>query len=312
LVVNFSNGHERTDFNTATSDDPLEESNRQVNATDINLRESISHLKEVNKELNAKYCKQKEFISIAAHELRSPIVPILGTLELIQYEFEGAGKKEITLKKEYFERLVRNTNRLERLASEILDVTRIDDQSLRLKKERFSLNEIVLNAIEDHRRQLDKSDGNTKLLCEFKKEEEEEKVLRGTDTPREDIFVTADKNRINQVIYNLLSNAIKFTTVGVVSISVIEKKDRYHIDEIILSVKDTGAGIHPEILPRLFSMFVTGSEIGTGLGLFISKNIVEAHGGMIWGENNTDGKGASFVFSLPSGENNNNPDPRLH
>jgi two-component system sensor histidine kinase VicK len=312
LVVNFSNGHERTDFNTATSDDPLEESNRQVNATDINLRESISHLKEVNKELNAKYCKQKEFISIAAHELRSPIVPILGTLELIQYEFEGAGKKEITLKKEYFERLVRNTNRLERLASEILDVTRIDDQSLRLKKERFSLNEIVLNAIEDHRRQLDKSDGSTKLLCEFKKEEEEEKVLRGTDTPREDIFVTADKNRINQVIYNLLSNAIKFTTVGVVSISVIEKKDRYHIDEIILSVKDTGAGIHPEILPRLFSMFVTGSEIGTGLGLFISKNIVEAHGGMIWGENNTDGKGASFVFSLPSGENNNNPDPRLH
>jgi two-component system sensor histidine kinase VicK len=312
LVVNFSNGHERTDFNTATSDDPLEESNRQVNATDINLRESISHLKEVNKELNAKYCKQKEFISIAAHELRSPIVPILGTLELIQYEFEGAGKKEITLKKEYFERLVRNTNRLERLASEILDVTRIDDQSLRLKKERFSLNEIVLNAIEDHRRQLDKSDGSTKLLCEFKKEEEEEKVPRGTDTPREDIFVTADKNRINQVIYNLLSNAIKFTTVGVVSISVIEKKDRYHIDEIILSVKDTGAGIHPEILPRLFSMFVTGSEIGTGLGLFISKNIVEAHGGMIWGENNTDGKGASFVFSLPSGENNNNPDPRLH
>ncbi|MFZ0893368.1 MAG: HAMP domain-containing sensor histidine kinase [Candidatus Nitrosopolaris sp.] len=99
---------------------------------------------------------------------------------------------------------------------------------------------------------------------------------------------------------------------GKSSISVIEKKDKHHIDEIILSVKDTGTGIHPEILPRLFSMFVTGSEIGTGLGLFISKNIVEAHGGKIWGENNTDGKGASFVFSLPSGENNNNPDPHLH
>ena len=92
-------------------------------------------------------------------------------------------KKEIILKKEYFERLVRNTNRLDRLASDILDVTRIDDQSLRLKKEHFSLNEIVIDAIEDHRRrQLEK------LLYEFKKEEEKEKVPRGTDTPREDIL----------------------------------------------------------------------------------------------------------------------------
>ena len=140
-------------------------------------------------------------------------MPILGTLELIEYEFEEAGKKEIILKKEYFERLVRNTNRLERLASEILDVTRIDDKSLKLKKEHFNLNKIVLDAIEDHRRQLDKSDGNTKILFEFKKEEKE-KVPRGTDTPAEEIFVTADKNRINQVIYNLLSNAIKFTREG--------------------------------------------------------------------------------------------------
>jgi signal transduction histidine kinase len=311
LVVNFSNSHERSDIDTETTDKSLEESNRQVSATDIHLGESISHLKEVNKELITKYNKQKEFISIAAHELRSPIVPILGTLELIEYEFEEAGKKEIILKKEYFERLVRNTNKLERLASEILDVTRIGDQSLRLKKEHFNLNEIVLDAIEDHRRQLEKSNGNTKILYEFKKEEKE-KVPRGTDTPREDIFVTADKNRINQVIYNLLSNAIKFTTEGVVSISVIEKKDKHQIDEIILSVKDTGTGIHPEILPRLFSMFVTGSEKGTGLGLFISKNIVEAHGGKIGGEKNTDGKGSTFVFSLPSGENDNNPDPHLH
>ena len=97
-----------------------------------------------------------------------------------------------------------------------------------------------------------------------------------------------------------------------VSISVIKKKAKNHIDEINLSVKDTGTGIHPEILSRLFSMFATGSEIGTGLGLFISKNIVEAHGGKIWGENNTDGKGATFVFSLPSKENNNNPYPNLH
>jgi signal transduction histidine kinase len=199
LFVNLSNSHERSDINTATTDKSLEESNRQINTTDIHLREVINHLNKINKELITKYNKQKEFISIAAHELRSPIVPILGTLELIEYEFEEAGKKEIILKKEYFERLVRNINRLERLASEILDITRIDDKSLKLKKEHFNLNKIVLDALEDHRRQLEKSNGNTKILYEFKKEEKE-KVSRGTDTASEDIFVTADKNRINQVI----------------------------------------------------------------------------------------------------------------
>jgi two-component system, OmpR family, sensor histidine kinase VicK len=304
VPVKSSNNRGRGD--TGTMDEASAESIDQLKATVIHLRESINQLKELNKEVSAKYDKQKEFISIAAHELRSPITPILGTLELIEYEFEESDKKEITLKKEYFERLVRNTNRLERLVSEILDVTRIDDKSLKLKKEHFNLNEIVLDAIEDHRRQLDKSDGNTKILYEFKKEEEEERVSRGADTPAEEIFVTADKNRINQVIYNLLTNAIKFTKEGMVSILVKKKKGKNHINEVILSVKDTGIGIGSEILPRLFSMFATESEIGTGLGLFISKNIVEAHGGKIWGENNTDGKGATFVFTLPSEDNDIN------
>jgi len=304
VSVKSSNNRGRGD--TGTTDEPSAESIDQLKATVIHLRESINQLKELNKEVSAKYDKQKEFISIAAHELRSPITPILGTLELIEYEFEESDKKEITLKKEYFERLVRNTNRLERLVSEILDVTRIDDKSLKLKKEHFNLNEIVLDAIEDHRRQLDKSDGNTKILYEFKKEDEEERVSRGADTPVEEIFVTADKNRINQVIYNLLTNAIKFTKEGMVSISVKKKKGKNHINEVILTVKDTGIGIGSEILPRLFSMFATESEMGTGLGLFISKNIVEAHGGKIWGENNTDGKGATFVFILPSEDNDIN------
>jgi signal transduction histidine kinase len=309
--VSTKSSNNRGRGDTATTDEPSAESIDQLKATVIHLRETINQLKEVNKEVSAKYDKQKEFISIAAHELRSPITPILGTLELIEYEFEESDEKEITLKKEYFERLVRNTNRLERLAPEILDITRIDDKSLKLKKEHFNLSKIVLDAIEDHRRQLEKSNGNTKILYEFKKEEEEERVSRGPDTPAEEIFVTADKNRINQVIYNLLTNAIKFTKEGMVSISVKKKKGKNHINEVILSVKDTGIGIGSEILPKLFSMFATESEIGTGLGLFISKNIVEAHGGKIWGENNTDGKGATFVFSLPS-EDNDIDNSHLH
>jgi signal transduction histidine kinase len=108
-------------------------------------------------------------------------------------------------------------------------------------------------------------------------------------------IVEADKDRISQVISNLLANAVKFTNEGVIRIAA-EKNN----GEILVSIKDTGTGVDPEILPRLFTKFVTKPETGgTGLGLFISKSIVEAHGGRIWAENNTDGKGATFYFSLP-------------
>jgi signal transduction histidine kinase len=280
------NSHELADTNVNSCTDDLSE-------------ESVDHLKEVNKKLITKYNNQREFVSLAAHELRSPILPILGTLELIEYEFEESGKKEIKLQREHFERLVRNIKRLERLASEILDVTKIDDQSLRLAKEYFNLKETVLDLIQDHKRYLEKSNVSTKLLYEFKIEEQEEEVLTRQDDFSPDIFINADKIRINQVLDNLLTNAIKFTEEGTVSISISCKKGKNHMDRIVASVRDSGTGIHPDILPRLFSKFATRSDMGTGLGLFISKNIVEAHGGEIWGENNTDGKGATFAFSLP-------------
>ena len=269
------------------------------------LRESIIYLKEVNKKLITKYNNQREFVSLAAHELRSPILPILGTLELIEYEFEESGKKEITLKIEHFERLLRNVKRLERLASEILDVTKIDDQSLRLNKEYFNLKELVLDLVHDRKRQLE-NNTSTKLLYEFNIEQEEEEIPTRQDDFPTDIFINADKIRINQVIDNLLTNAIKFTDEGMVSISITCKKSKNHTDRIIASVRDTGTGIHPEILPRLFSKFATQSDMGTGLGLFISKNIVEAHDGKIWGYNNTDAEGATFVFTLPQEPQENN------
>ena len=178
----------------------------------------------------------------------------------------------------------RNAQRLNRLTEDILDVTRIESQSLRLRKVKFNLIEMINSAITDSRNHIKKEyKDNVKLESIF----------------NEDIFIEADRNRIYQVILNLLNNAIKFTDEGTIVISAIgeEKNGR---SDVVVSVKDTGRGIDYEILPRLFTKFATKSEKGgTGLGLFISKSIVEAHGGKVWAENNADGKGATFSFSLP-------------
>ena len=117
------------------------------------------------------------------------------------------------------------------------------------------------------------------------------------------IIVEADKNRLCQVISNLLNNAIKFTDEGSITVIVGTKED--NPNEILVSIKDTGTGIDSEILPKLFTKFATKSSIvgGTGLGLFISKSIIEMHGGNIWAfnndEKNKDDRGSTFTFSLP-------------
>ena len=117
----------------------------------------------------------------------------------------------------------------------------------------------------------------------------------------ERLLVLADSNRIVQVITNLLSNAVKFSTQRDRALITITTGKRV-IDSksmATVSISDQGQGIDPEIVPRLFQKFISGSEKGTGLGLYISKNIVKAHGGDIWAENNKKGTGATFVFTLP-------------
>jgi two-component system, OmpR family, sensor histidine kinase VicK len=230
---------------------------------------------------------QSEFINIAAHELRTPIQPILGLTEVIRSKI-GDREEESKL----LNVVSRNAKRLQQLTENILDVTRIESNWLQLSKERFSLLEMVLNAMADCKSQL-----------------REYVSIRLELISKEDIYVEGDKARICQVIYNLLNNAIKFTQeavkgqVGIISVSLEEhaknNDDCHNNKKVIVSIKDTGVGIAPEIMPRLFSKFTTKSERGTGLGLFISKSIVEAHGGRIWAQNNPDGKGATFAFSLP-------------
>jgi signal transduction histidine kinase len=186
------------------------------------------------------------------------------------------------------EGISRNATRLQRLTSDILDVTRIESKSLKLNLEKFNLNELISDIIDDYRNQIEKSSIDVKLLHEQK----------------EIIEVEGDKNRLSQVISNLLDNAIKFTKEG--SIRVTEEiKD----SNVLVTVKDSGQGIDPEIMPRLFTKFVARSERGTGLGLFISRSIVEAHGGKIWGQNNNsdaNSTGATFTFSRTWEQKNKN------
>jgi two-component system, OmpR family, sensor histidine kinase VicK len=241
--------------------------------------ESLWIQSELYEQLKVHDKMQKEFIDIAAHELRTPIQPILGLTGVLRSRKVRDREEE----EELMDVIIRNARRLQRLTEDILDITRIESQSLHLKKERFDINEVILNAITDSRNHI-KRESNYNIKFIYK--------------DRKDIFVEADKARIIQVISNLLCNSIKFTNQGTVTISV-EEKDTY---QIVVSIKDTGIGIDPEIVSRLFSKFATKSNTGTGLGLFISKSIIESHGGMIWAENNPDGeKGATFYFSLPLG-----------
>lgn len=267
----------------------------EMNDSNERLALAIDRLKNQEK-------MQKEFINVAAHELRTPIQPILGLSEILRsrlskgQEWQGRDLLDI---------IIRNAKRLQRLAEDILDVTRIESQSLKLKKELFDLNQIASQSVEDHRNQItssyrDSTDNDKRISLVFVPDNEE-------------ILIEADKSRISQVISNLLSNAIKFTKLektedakittrdnDVKTILVTVAKDNLE-KEAIVGIRDAGIGIDPEIIPRLFSKFASKSFEGTGLGLFISKSIIEAHGGKIWAENNESNgycDGATFRFTL--------------
>ncbi|MFL6316584.1 MAG: ATP-binding protein [Nitrososphaeraceae archaeon] len=255
----------------------------QVKDARDSLAQSNKQLEEANEQLETHDKMQKEFINIAAHELRTPIQPILGLTENLLSNTKDLRQVEL------LQVISRSAKRFQRLTEDILDVTKIESQSLNLKKEWFNLNDVIANIVDDA------------LTSDASLKKEGSTPTVKLEYHVQNIFVQADKGRITQVISNLLSNALKFTKEGTISINLERKKDDdYHNDYVLISVKDTGQGINPEILPKLFTKFATKSETGgTGLGLFISKSIVEAHGGKIRAENNSDGKGATFAFSLP-------------
>ena len=309
------------------------------------LNESNRYLSEANERLKVHDKMQKEFINIAAHELRTPIMPILGVTDLIKERFEetdqnsnsnnnnnnnnnnNSGSHELTISKEELGMIVRNCERLQHLAEDVLTTARIESKSLQLQKERFNLNQAVQEVLTDLEINVQDNynigKNNLQLLYEPVGHNGGANNNNNKSDDRVDnkIIVNADKHMILQVISNLVNNAINFTRSGTISVEVERttaanndistynkdnnndnnKNYKNKVDaEAVVKIKDTGSGIDAEILPRLFSKFATKSDHkGTGLGLFISKSIVEAHGGRIWAENNRDGRGATFAFSLP-------------
>jgi signal transduction histidine kinase len=263
------------------------------------LREKVE---KANEELKHKDRLKDEFINVAAHELKGPIQPILGLSELLRTRKAVAGStnhknnnskiSEMTVQeeKEFLDVIVRNSRRLREFAENILDVAKIESGSFVLNKEQINLEDMIKEVLEEF---AQKTINKDKIKISYESQDSNMIIIEG------------DRSKLNQVIYNLVSNAVKFIhDQGTIIVSVTRKKhgsDTNNDHSAVVSIKDTGSGIDPEILPRLFTKFSTKSEAGgTGLGLFISKSIVEAHGGRVWAENNANGKGATFAFSLPA------------
>jgi signal transduction histidine kinase len=252
------------------------------------ITELAENLRIANTKLESNEKAMKEFINIAAHELRTPLQPILGLSEML-----SNARNDPQQHGKFVEIIVRNAHKLENLAEDILDVTRIESGRLQLSMEMIDLYELVDSVVHDFQRFLP-ADG--KVTMNYQKLSDGRNDEDGHGMSR--LAILGDPERIAQVLSNLLRNALKFTKEGTINVR-IGRNDSPSSSEAVVSISDSGQGIDPEVVHKLFEKFVSKSEKGTGLGLFISKSIVEAHGGKIWAENNKDVNGATFSFTLP-------------
>jgi two-component system sensor histidine kinase VicK len=261
------------------------------------LKDSKERLEMLNKQLESHNLIQQEFINIAAHELRTPIQPILGLSEIALARYDKVFDRNDPELKDTLQVITRNAKRLHRLTDDILDVTRIDSKILKLNRETVIIDEVIDEVINDFRNKVNHTNGNQVKFVKTIKNRSNKTRYDARSESHNVTTLICDKNRVMQIISNLISNAIKFSFKnGTITVSKEVSRDNKFI---IISVIDRGSGIDPDLLPRLFSKFSTRSNHGTGLGLYICKNLVEAQGGRIWAHDNTGGPGATFSFSLP-------------
>ena len=270
-----------------TSYKNLLEANERIESLVAELARANEKLLKTSEQIAKNQRMEKEFISIAAHELRTPLTPIIATMYLAKPQ-DDDGISDITLTRQGHEIVVRNAKSLEMLSNNILDVVRIDGGKLTLQREVFDITKMIEKVIKETMNTVPSSRTTQIHLA---------RAAEGQG-PGAPILLSADTLKVVEVLANLLRNAMRFSQNGTIGISA--QRDG---DNIVIKVGDDGKGIDPEVMPKLFQKFATSSEMGgTGLGLFISRAIVEAHGGKIWGANNPDGRGATFAFTPPVGE----------
>ena len=228
-------------------------------------------LQRANRKLERINVLKDDFINIASHELKSPLHPIYGFVELAQNGDIGTEEALAGISKQ--------ARQLEEVANRILDISRIDNRMLQLSYEKFNFGELLLEIASSYR-----SNEKTKI---------ETNVEKGFE-------VEADRVRIGQVIRNLINNALKFTEAGIIQVTTQHNLEKNLVE---VSVSDSGSGIHPDILPNLFNKFATRgpktkSWKGNGLGLYLCRGIINAHGGHIFAYNNK-GSGATIKFTIP-------------
>jgi two-component system, OmpR family, sensor histidine kinase VicK len=255
------------------------------------ITELAENLSIANIKLEGNEKAMREFINIAAHELRTPIQPILGLSEMLH---SASITDDPQQQRKLIDVIIRNAHKLENLAEDILDVTRIESGGLQLSIEKIDLHELVKGVVSEFQRFLP-ADGKVTIHYQKMSDDPDEDDHHGISH----LAIRGDPGRIAQVLSNLLRNALKFTKEGTIDVRVGRSHSSLGYSEAVVSISDSGQGIDPEVKYNLFEKFVSKSEKGTGLGLFISKSIVEAHRGRIWAENNKDGKGATFTFTLP-------------
>jgi signal transduction histidine kinase len=331
----------------------LRDSNKSLIESNIRLKEGEEVIRIQYERLKESEKIKDEFINTAAHELRTPIQPILGLTDIVRsriitLEGKGIGSNSGGDSNNASKRpegvlllldvIIRNAKRLKQLTDNILDVTKIESHSLKLNKEQFNVRQLIEETIEEQNIRISdtiNTGEKIEILCRVNSGEVDDDMtfiasnttdpataygvaIDKSNTISGSLLVDADRTKISQVVSNLLSNArsaIRLrddTEDGRISISVSKrvKKEAGHdhssSDEIIVSIKDNGQGIPPEVVANLFTKFVSSSDSGTGLGLYICKNIIESHGGKIWASNNDikegtipEPTGATFSFSLP-------------
>ena len=275
----------------------------------VSIFENLWNQTEIYQQLKKSEELQQDFIRIAAHELRSPIQPILAISEMLKSNVnskELGNSQQIQVNRQeindYIDAIIRNAKKMVSLTDDILDITRIETNSLTLRKETVDLSLFLLEQVMEYENQytskIETMDLHTVTNCNRYKTRINYSQLNNSRI-HESLLVELDKSRITQVVYNLLDNAFKFTNDGDAIYIILDIEFINDQKYVVISIRDSGKGIDKEILPKLFTKFTTMSEKGIGLGLYIAKSIIEAHSGRIWARNNVNGTGATFSFTLP-------------